>query len=145
MFDYFRFIAWPSNWVNFISHKGLTDLIITRPGQFFLVLFFKSNRGWFKYRVGPWYLQNFNIFRFAGNNDFLSVRFEINIVGADSWILISMLAKSSQFWLHTSKGNKCFRKLGLFFLNKFIGARSGIWLFFWVSFTLTSKYEGHLY
>ena len=145
MFDDFRFVAWTCQRVNLVPHKGLVDLIITRPRGFLLIFAFESDGGRFEDWIGSGNLKNFDVLSFARYYDFLSVGFEVYVVGTYSRRLIFMLTKSPEFWLHTSEGHKGFGKFTLFLGKGFISSRTRIGFFSSVGFTLTSKYESHLY
>jgi len=145
MLDNFWFIAWTSNRVNFVSHKSLTDLIFTRSGHFLLVFSLESDSRRFEDRIWSRNLQNFDIFGFTRNYDFLAIRFDVNVVGTDSRSFIFMLTERSEFRFHASERNESFWKFTLFLCKWFICPWTRIEFFPSLGLALSSKYKSHLY
>jgi hypothetical protein len=143
--NYFGFVAWPSQRINFIPHECLADFIFSRAWSFLLILALESG-GWrFEHWIWAWNLKNFYIFSFTRNDYFLSIGFDIDVVGADARSFSFVLTEGSKFGFHTSERNEGFGEFTLFGCKWFIWARTGNGLFSSISFTLSSKHKGHQY
>lgn len=83
MLNYLRFGV-IADWVYFVTIYGLRDVILSGSGAF-LILSFKSQSARFEYRMRSWDFQDFDILSLARHDNFLTIRFDVDIISADSW------------------------------------------------------------